>query len=87
MRVVAVYRSQAMPRVKVMRRRPDWADARPVLSTNRVAGLLGVGWSTALELMSSGRIPSKRIGVRSQAYYRTSMRDVRADMAAVEGQS
>ena len=67
-----------MPAMK--RKRLDWTDERMTVSTNRAAGILGVGWLKALELMRSGAIASQRIGVKSQPYYRTSLKNLRAFM-------
>ena len=67
--------------MRVMKRvRLDWSDERMILSTNRVAGILGCGWAAAMELMKSGKIPSQQFGKKSQPYYRTSLKTVRAFM-------
>jgi hypothetical protein len=65
----------AMKRVRL-----DWKDTRMNVSTNQVAGFLKVGWLKAFALMESGEVVSDRIGVKSQPYYRTSMRNLKAFM-------
>lgn len=56
----------------------DWQDDRMRVSVSGAADLLGVSWYAARELMATGRLPARRCGRKSQPYYRTSLRHIRA---------
>ena len=58
--------------------KPIDADDRPTLSPIQVAEQIGVGETTALNLMRSGKLPAFRIG----RFWRTSPRLLREYIAA-----
>jgi hypothetical protein len=58
----------------------DWTDERMTVSTSKVVEITGLSWKTAGALMRNGTIRSVQVGIQSQPYYRTSMRNLKAFM-------